>query len=67
MRAYLQATFLLFCILTYEVQEAIDCNDGQCSGTTKRRLSRARREFHQPLPEIHEDYYGPRSHNPKHH
>lgn len=37
------------------------------SGKRKRKLSRERKETHHWLPRIHEDYYGPRMHRPKHH
>ncbi|KAH6779300.1 hypothetical protein C2S52_010537 [Perilla frutescens var. hirtella] len=46
-------------------------NDGykskKWSGKRKRKLSRVRKEPHHLLPRIHEDYYGPRMHRPKHH
>lgn len=37
------------------------------AGKGKRKLSRERKETHHWLPRIHEDYYGPRMHRPKHH
>lgn len=39
----------------------------RCSGKRKRKLSRVKKEPHHWLPRIHEDYYGPRMHRPKHH
>ena len=48
-------------------QEVILCKDGKCSGTMKKRVSRVSKKSHHWLPSIHEDYYGPRSHRPKHH
>lgn len=48
--------------------EDIQCKEGQCSsGTMRRRNSRITKETHHLLPTIHEDYYGPRTHIPKHH
>ncbi|CAI9760611.1 unnamed protein product [Fraxinus pennsylvanica] len=49
------------------VEEAIVCKGGHVSGTKKRKLSRIMKDSHHWLPSIHEDYYGPRSHKPKHH
>jgi len=49
------------------VQEVILCKDGHCTGTMKKRVSRVSKKSHHWLPSIHEDYYGPRSHRPKHH
>ncbi|CAL5397233.1 unnamed protein product [Camellia sinensis] len=51
------------------VGEAVDdCKDRHCLGTLKKRISRVlTKEFQHWLPKIHEDYYGPRTHNPKHH
>ncbi|KAM3383517.1 hypothetical protein P3S68_009092 [Capsicum galapagoense] len=44
------------------------CKDGHCSSlTTKRRLSKVAKKSHHWLPSIHEDYYGPRGHRPRHH
>ncbi|KAE8126159.1 hypothetical protein FH972_020903 [Carpinus fangiana] len=45
------------------------CKDGEhCSGTMKKRVSRVlSKKSHHWLPSIHEDYYGPRSHRPRHH
>lgn len=48
----------------------IICKDDHCSssGTTmKRRLSKVAKKSHHWLPSIHEDYYGPRGHRPRHH
>ncbi|KAB2023999.1 hypothetical protein ERO13_D06G050300v2 [Gossypium hirsutum] len=36
------------------------CKQGHCTGTKKRKS-------HHWLPSIHEDYYGPRKHRPRHH
>lgn len=51
--------------------EAVVCKGAHCSsaGTKKARFSRAvnRNEPHHWLPTIHEDYYGPKIHNPRHH
>lgn len=47
------------------------CKDGgECSssGTLKKTVSReSKKSSHHWLPSIHEDYYGPRTHKPKHH
>ncbi|XP_059318830.1 uncharacterized protein LOC132069510 [Lycium ferocissimum] len=45
------------------------CKDDHCSSSlaTKRRLSRVAKKPHHWLPSIHEDYYGPRGHRPRHH
>lgn len=44
------------------------CKDGHCSSMTKkRRLSKVAKKSHHWLPSIHEDYYGPRGHRPRHH
>ena len=49
--------------------EAVLCIDGQCTGTTEKRVSKSvsKKSSHHWLPSIHEDYYGPRNHKPKHH
>lgn len=47
--------------------EVIVCKDGHCSGTMQKTVSRVSKKLHHWLPSIHEDYYGPRSHRPKHH
>ena len=50
------------------VGEVTLCRDGHCSsGTVKRRFPRVAKKIHHWLPRIHEDYYGPRTHKPKHH
>jgi hypothetical protein len=51
------------------ITKSIDlCKDGHCSGTMKKRVSRVlSKKSHHWLPSIHEDYYGPRSHRPRHH
>lgn len=45
------------------------CKNGHCSSslTIIRRLSRVAKKSHHWLPSIHEDYYGPRGHRPRHH
>uniref|UniRef100_A0A3Q7J4L6 Uncharacterized protein n=1 Tax=Solanum lycopersicum TaxID=4081 RepID=A0A3Q7J4L6_SOLLC len=44
------------------------CKDGHCSSfTTKGRLTKVAKKSHHWLPNIHEDYYGPRGHRPRHH
>lgn len=49
-------------------EEEVVCKDGQCSGTKNRRFSRViNKESHHWLPKIHEDYYGPKIHSPRHH
>lgn len=48
-------------------EEAIDCEDGNRKGTKKRRFSIVHKDLHHWLPNIHEDYSGPRSHGPMHH
>lgn len=46
----------------------LSCKGKHCSGKEKRKLSsRVKKETHHWLPRIHEDYYGPRMHRPKHH
>ena len=50
--------------------EVILCRDGHCSsGTTMKRsrFSKVAKKIHHWFPRIHEDYYGPRTHKPKHH
>ncbi|KAL8488468.1 hypothetical protein ACS0TY_024659 [Phlomoides rotata] len=45
-----------------------ECKSKKCSsGKMKRKLTRVQKEHHHWLPRIHEDYYGPRLHRPKHH
>ncbi|KAJ1382369.1 hypothetical protein SESBI_44285 [Sesbania bispinosa] len=44
-------------------EEATLCKDEQCTGSQKKRASRVSNQ----LPNIHEDYYGPRRHRPRHH
>lgn len=48
-------------------EAAILCKDEQCTGIQKKRVSRVSRKPNNQLPNIHEDYYGPRRHRPKHH
>ncbi|KAL0403896.1 UNVERIFIED_CONTAM: hypothetical protein Sradi_2030400 [Sesamum radiatum] len=48
-------------------EAVIACKSKHCSGKKKRKLSRVQKETHHWLPRIHEDYYGPRMHRPKHH
>ncbi|WOG90783.1 hypothetical protein DCAR_0310028 [Daucus carota subsp. sativus] len=49
--------------------EAVVCRGVRCSGTKQTRFSRAvnKKEPHHWLPTIHEDYYGPKNHSPRHH
>ncbi|KAJ8528106.1 hypothetical protein K7X08_015557 [Anisodus acutangulus] len=63
-----------FSATTHKLEEKtltgrILCKDGHRSsiGTTKRRLSKVGKKSHHWLPSIHEDYYGPRGHRPRHH
>lgn len=39
------------------------------AGREKTRFPRSvnNKKPHDPVPKIHEDYYGPRTHNPRHH
>jgi len=45
------------------------CKNGHCSSSSTmiRRLSRVAKKSQHWLPSIHEDYYGPRRHRPRHH
>ncbi|GMI97631.1 hypothetical protein HRI_003432300 [Hibiscus trionum] len=49
------------------IGDVILCRQGHCTGTQKRTFSTVLRKSHHWLPSIHEDYYGPRKHRPKHH
>jgi hypothetical protein len=54
------------------IGEAILCKEEHCTGTitsTDKRVSKSasKNSSHHWLPSIHEDYYGPRNHKPKHH
>lgn len=54
------------------IGEAILCKEEHCTGTitsTEKRVSKSasKNSSHHWLPSIHEDYYGPRNHKPKHH
>ena len=49
------------------VEEAVRCKDGQCTGTMKKKVSKVSRKSHNRIPIIHEDYYGPAHHRPRHH
>jgi len=49
-------------------EEATLCNDQQkCTGSLKKTASKVSRNSHNQLPQIHEDYYGPRRHRSRHH
>ncbi|KAJ0090931.1 hypothetical protein Patl1_14857 [Pistacia atlantica] len=60
-----------------DIGEVILCKEGQCSSSSssgtlmkmKRvsRVSRKSKDSKHWLPSIHEDYYGPRHHRPRHH
>lgn len=51
-----------------EEEVAILCNDQQkCTGSQKKTASKVSRKPHNQLPNIHEDYYGPRRHRSRHH
>ncbi|KAG2671394.1 hypothetical protein I3760_14G133800 [Carya illinoinensis] len=77
MRPYLAVSLLLWSLLLSESQATnggagdqvmILCKDGHCSsGTMKKRVASVSKKSHHWLPFIHEDYYGPRSHRPRHH
>jgi len=43
------------------------CKDNECTGSQKKRASKVFRKSNHNLPNIHEDYYGPRRHMPRHH
>ena len=47
--------------------DVILCKEGHCTGNNKKKASRVLNKSHHWLPNIHEDYYGPRRHRPKHH
>lgn len=48
--------------------EVILCKEARCTGTLKKRVSRvSKKPSSHSLPRVHEDYYGPRRHKPKHH
>lgn len=52
-------------------EEEIECKHrGECSGSMERRFSRIKNNkesHHHLLPTIHEDYFGPKIHTPRHH
>ncbi|RZB56285.1 hypothetical protein D0Y65_045461 [Glycine soja] len=49
-------------------EEASLCKENElCTGSQKKRAARVSRKSNNQLPNIHEDYYGPRRHRPRHH
>lgn len=50
-----------------DAEEAVLCKDNECTGSQKKRASKVSRKSNNQLPNIHEDYYGPRRHRPRHH
>ncbi|KAK8695233.1 hypothetical protein V6N13_000401 [Hibiscus sabdariffa] len=49
------------------IGDVILCKQGHCKGTETTKISTASRNSDHWLPSIHEDYYGPRKHRPRHH
>ncbi|XP_065850709.1 uncharacterized protein [Euphorbia lathyris] len=54
------------------IGEVIVCKEGNCKGRMKKRVNEVSKkssslDVEHWLPRIHEDYYGPRHHKPKHH
>ncbi|GLT98458.1 hypothetical protein SLE2022_159620 [Rubroshorea leprosula] len=47
--------------------DVVYCKKERCTGTLKRKVSGVMHKSSQWLPNIHEDYYGPRKHRPTHH